>query len=56
MSDKYTVIREYNYKITIIDRNNNSLQFRDITGKDLEFLERYLGEEAKEIRICLREY
>lgn len=50
MSDKYTIIREYNYRITIIDRNDNSLQFRDITGKDLEFLERYLGEEAKEIK------
>ena len=50
MSDKYTIAREYNYKVTITDRNNNSLQFRDITGKDLEFLERYLGEEAKEIK------
>ena len=49
MSDKYTVVREYNYRITIIDRKNNSLQFRDITGKDLEFLERYFGEGEQQI-------
>ena len=46
MSDeKYSVIREYNYTISIIDRKGNKLVFRDITGKDLEFLEKYIDEE-----------
>jgi len=49
MSDKYTVTREYNYLITILDRRGNRLQFRDITGKDLEFLERYFSEGEKQI-------
>ena len=49
MSDKYVVEREYNYTIAITDRKGKSLHFRDITGKDLEFLERYLGEEQKDI-------
>jgi len=49
MSDKYTITREYNYLITILDRRGNRLQFRDITGKDLEFLERYFSEGEKQI-------
>ena len=39
MSDKYVVEREYNYTIAITDRK----------GKSLHFLERYLGEEQKDI-------
>ena len=48
MSDeKYSVIREHNYTISIVDRRGNKLSFRDITGKDLEFLEKYIdGEES----------
>ena len=48
MSDeKYSVIREHNYTISIVDRKGNKLSFRDITGKDLEFLEKYIdGEES----------
>ena len=48
MSDeKYSVIREHNYTISIVDRKGNKLLFRDITGKDLEFLEKYIdGEES----------
>ena len=49
MSDKYVVERKYNYTVAITDRKGKSLHFRDITGKDLEFLERYLGEEQKDI-------
>lgn len=46
MSDeKYSVIREHNYTISIVDRRGNKLSFRDITGKDLEFLEKYIDEE-----------
>lgn len=46
MSDeKYSVIREHNYTISIVDRKGNKLSFRDITGKDLEFLEKYIDEE-----------
>ena len=46
MSDeKYPVIREHNYTISIVDRKGNKLSFRDITGKDLEFLEKYIDEE-----------
>jgi hypothetical protein len=41
MSDKYLVTREPNYTISIKDRNNKSICFRDITGKDLEVLERF---------------
>jgi len=46
MSDKYSVVREYNYTISILDRNGNSLHFRDITGEDLEFLERFFEESS----------
>tara|TARA_S200002703_G_scaffold83223_1_gene71663 strand:+ start:2916 stop:3350 length:435 start_codon:yes stop_codon:yes gene_type:complete len=46
MSDeKYSVIREHNYTISVVDRKGNKLSFRDITGRDLEFLEEYIDEE-----------
>ena len=46
MSDeKYSIIREHNYTISIVDKRGNKLSFRDITGKDLEFLEKYIDEE-----------
>lgn len=47
MSEKYTVKREHDYTISVIDRNNNHLSFRDITGKDLEFLERFFEKNKK---------
>ena len=50
-NEKYSVEREYNYRITIKDRVGKSLQFRDITGKDLEYLERFFKEERGEMTI-----
>jgi hypothetical protein len=47
MSEKYKIVRNYNYTISIIDRNGHELMFRDITGKDLEFLERFFGEQVE---------
>jgi uncharacterized protein YfbU (UPF0304 family) len=47
MSEKYKIVRNYNYTISIIDRNGYELTFRDITGKDLEFLERFFGEQIE---------
>tara|TARA_E500000178_G_C16892241_1_gene694050 strand:- start:537 stop:974 length:438 start_codon:yes stop_codon:yes gene_type:complete len=47
MSEDFKVVREYNYVITIYDKKKRKIQFRDITGKDLEFLERILGEEKE---------
>jgi hypothetical protein len=38
------VIRNYDYTISVIDGKNNSLTFRDITGKTLEYLETLLSE------------
>lgn len=48
MSDKYSIEREPNYTISVTDRNNNSMSFRDITGQDLEYLERFF-EEGKQL-------
>lgn len=50
MSEKYSTIRRHNYTISIIDKNNNALHFRDITGQDLEFYERFF-EESKDLTI-----
>lgn len=47
MNEKYSVKREHNYTITIKDRRDNSLRFRDISGNDLEFLERFFGENKE---------
>ena len=47
MSEDLEVVREYNYIITLYDKRKRKIQFRDITGKDLEFLERILGEEKE---------
>lgn len=47
MNEKYSVKREHNYTITITDRGGNSLRFRDISGNDLEFLERFFGENKE---------
>ena len=50
MSEKYSTIRRHNYTISIVDKNSNALYFRDITGGDLEFFERFF-EESKELSI-----
>ena len=50
MKSDYSIRREYNYTVSITDQRGVSICFRDITGKDLEFLERIL-EEEKEITI-----
>ena len=50
MKSDYSVRREYNYTVSITDQKGVSIYFRDITGKDLEFLERTLQED-REINI-----
>ena len=50
MKSNYSIRREYNYTVSITDQRGVSICFRDITGKDLEFLERTLQED-KEIII-----
>jgi hypothetical protein len=50
MSEKYSTIRRHNYTISIVDKNSNALHFRDITGEDLEFFERFF-EESKDLSI-----
>lgn len=47
MSDEYVIKREHNYTISIEDKNKKRLVFRDITGQDLEFLERFINEEKE---------
>jgi len=47
MSDKYLVTREPDYTISVKDRNSKTIRFRDITGKDLEILERFFEEDKK---------
>lgn len=42
MSDKYSIVRNHNYTISVSDRNGKTIIFRDITGVDLEFLEKHL--------------
>lgn len=42
------VIRNYNYSISIEDSKGRRLQFRDICGKDLEFLESIISPEGQE--------
>lgn len=47
MNEDLKVVREHNYIVTLSDKKGRKIQFRDITGKDLEFLERVLGEEKE---------
>jgi len=47
MNEDLKVVREHNYVITLIDKRGRKIQFRDITGKDLEFLEKFLEEEKE---------
>lgn len=47
MNEKYSITREHNYTISIQDRRDNILIFRDIYGNDLEFLERFFGEQKE---------
>lgn len=46
MNEDLKVVREHNYIVTLSDKKGRKIQFRDITGKDLEFLERIFGEEG----------
>jgi len=48
----FEVVREDNYTISVYDSKKRDIKFRDITGKDLEFLERLLGsEESKSLEL-----
>jgi len=49
--EKYSIVREHDYTVSIIDRKGNALRFRDITGNDLEFLEHYIDQENKELTL-----
>jgi hypothetical protein len=46
----FKVVKEYNYTISIYDTKGRSINFRDITGRDLEFLEHIL-EDKKSLPI-----
>lgn len=46
MNEDLKVVREHDYIVTLSDKKGRKIQFRDITGKDLEFLERIFGEDA----------
>lgn len=50
MSNKYSIVREYNYTVSILDSRENKITFRDITGADLEFFERFFNAK-KELKI-----
>jgi hypothetical protein len=39
----FSVIRNHNYTISVYDAKGRKLDFRDITGNDLEFLDRIIG-------------
>jgi hypothetical protein len=41
------VVRNHNYTISLIDRNGKTLSFRDISGRDLEFLENSFNKDEK---------
>lgn len=47
MNEDLKVVREHNYTITLSDKKGRKIQFRDITGKDLEFLEKIFEEEKE---------
>ncbi len=54
MNEDLKVVREHNYTITLSDKKGRKIQFRDITGKDLEFLEK-IFEEEKENGLILKD-
>jgi len=49
----FIVERNHDYTISIKDSKNNILIFRDITGNDLEFLDKLLEQESEEESISL---
>jgi hypothetical protein len=49
----FIVERNHDYTILIKDSKNNILVFRDITGNDLEFLDKLLEQESEEESISL---
>ncbi len=44
----FAVVRNHNYTITLTDTKGRELIFRDITGADLEFLDKLFSKEDKE--------
>lgn len=50
--NEFDVIKNYNYTITLRDKRGRELNFRDICGNDLEFLEKIFetNEEGEETR------
>lgn len=48
-SHEFEVIRNHNYTITIKDSKDRKINFRDITGADLEYLDLILKNEGQEI-------
>lgn len=49
----FIVERNYDYTISIKDSKNNTLTFRDITGNDLEFLDKLFEQESEEDSVSL---
>lgn len=45
------MVRNHDYTISVTDTSGRRLDFRDITGKDLEFLERMIGDTDVEKRL-----
>lgn len=49
----FKVERNYNYTISVKDSKNNSILFRDITGNDLEFLDKLLEQNSEDDSVSL---
>lgn len=47
-SNEFEVIRNYNYTITIKDKKGREINFRDITGEDLEYLDVILDNQGQQ--------
>jgi len=47
--NEFEVIRNHNYTITIKDQKGRKINFRDITGEDLEYLDLILDNQGQEI-------
>ena len=46
---EFEVIRNHNYTITVKDQKGRKIDFRDITGEDLEYLDLILDNQGQEI-------
>lgn len=49
-NNDFEVIRNHNYTITIKDKKGRRINFRDITGQDLEYLDVILDNQDKELK------